>query len=317
MVKSENKKGVTKKQMKDEKGTFEEDDVDLEIVKETQRIEIDIIDCDLDDNMEENMMKTNVDIKNNEWIDVDNSDIIDDEIYIWKTNIKEKKELNEDEKLALYLQDIENEKFNIQKEKEELLKEVNRNRVQVPGYWEPFEDYKEVELVDNPDVTEEFNYIINHFTQGGILFKKVISLKRIQHRYLYLTYAAQKIIIDNKDCNGGFAKEIYLFHGPRNNTESIKKQGFVSQYANSCPYGVWFSTLSSVSGNGFEDRSLNSRRIFIARVCIGTPSRDDGSGRRPGRLQTGELGDCHYDGSSTYVLYQDRQAYPEYLIEWK
>lgn len=193
--------------------------------------------------------------------------------------------------------------------------------LKLPDNWDAFESgnvYKEVELVDNPKTVDEYTKMVKIFTDGGLTPTKIISLKRIQHFSLFLTFEGQRKIIQEKKCNGGTAKEMYLFHGAKTNTDAILKKGFVAQHANSKPYGIWFSTKSSYSGVHFaETLPDGSKRIFIARVVIGTIGKDDGTGRRPNKVSTGELADCHHNGSHVYIIYEDRQGYPEYLIHWK
>jgi len=126
-------------------------------------------------------------------------------------------------------------------------------------------------------------------------------------------------MVASKQCNAGKGpNEMYLFHGPRENTSKILQSGFKHFYAKSKPYGVWFSTQSSYSGSSFaEVLADQSRRIFICKVICGTPGQDDGTGFRPNAVTTGEPADCHFDGASVYIIYEDAQAYPEYLIHWK
>lgn len=191
-----------------------------------------------------------------------------------------------------------------------------------PSYWSPFASgstYLEVQLCGNPMLQEEFDKVLSTFTSGGIKIQaqQVQSLLRIQNKAVWKAYAAQRTLLAAKRCNNGNAAERYLFHGPRKNTDSIKAQGFVSQYANSNPYGIWFSTQSSYSGRSFADvLPGGARRIFVSKVCVGTLGKDDGTGRRPNKVSTGELADTHHAGH-IYVTYSDRQCYPEYLIQWR
>ena len=129
----------------------------------------------------------------------------------------------------------------------------------------------------------------------------------------------KELCLLQKKYNSGTANEKYLFHGPRKNTANILKLGFVQQYATSCPYGIYLSNKSSYSGSSFADTTTfsdSSKQIFICLVTCGTLEKDNGTGRACNTVATGELADCHNNGH-VYVIYQDKQVYPEYLIRWK
>ena len=211
--------------------------------------------------------------------------------------------------------------------KQEEIKRSNMlkiDKIAQPKYWATFPqniDHIEIELVDtkNKLFVDECNKICNFFHEGGVSSTKIISLKRIQSSNLWQRYAAQRNVIAQKSCNQGNPNERYVFHGTRNckNTESILKNGFLGQHGQSKPYGTWTHDSSAYSGGSFaEVMQDGSRRIFICRAAIGTAGIDDGSGRRPKILPTGELADCHSGGGGVHVFYVDSQLYAEYLIQW-
>lgn len=224
-----------------------------------------------------------------------------------------------------YEEELSKLALNAEREKEELNKKLEWSRIEnvyPPDYWDSFPpniNNLMVELVGSKGkLAEEYNNVVNIFKGGGIQPQKVISLKRIQNFSLWQRFCSQRDIIAAKESNNGNANVKYLFHGPRSNTKSILKHGFLGQYGNSSPFGTWTHTSSQYSGGSFADVLPDgSRRIFICQAAVGTSGKDNGSGRCPNIVPPGVLADCHADGSGIHVFYVDSQLYAEYLIHWK
>ena len=103
-----------------------------------------------------------------------------------------------------------------------------------------------------------------------------MSIDRIENRYLYSQYIAEKNLIQDKYGNGFQIELNPLFHGTSGDSvESICRYGFNRSYAgkNATAFGrgVYFATSSSYSHN-FTDIGKGKKvgHMFLCRVLVGT-----------------------------------------------
>ena len=219
-------------------------------------------------------------------------------------------------------------------------------RQQAPGgtpqHWrddaelEPDQRYALVELNPEaggrPEDLEEFERVTKLFMdkwgqRGRGKPRRIVSLRRVQNPDFWLRYEAQRNIVLQKAHNRGKTAETpgfeqLMFHGCKGNTQKVLTIGLDAQYGRAGNLrGTWLSTTSDYSGSGYHEpmqQPPNSRRMFIVRVTVGVPGRDDGSGKRPNQIAPGgDFADCHHCGDNRYVIYSDMQMYPEYLVHWE
>ena len=117
--------------------------------------------------------------------------------------------------------------------------------------------------------------------------------------------------------------ERQLFHGTRKeNIEAICQQGFdwrVSGTTTGCMYGKgsYFAKAASYS-HGY---ATSSKALFLVRVLVGVYARGSAHFSRPPSKpgQKLELYDSCVDNDtnpSIFVIFDQAQAYPEYLIKY-
>ena len=103
---------------------------------------------------------------------------------------------------------------------------------------------------------------------------KVLSIDRIENRYLYNQYMLEKEHFENKNINR-FEIEHNLFHGTSGDcVPSITKSGFNRSYAgkNASSYGkgVYFACSASYSHNYTDiKRGKSVGHMFLCRVLVG------------------------------------------------
>jgi len=211
----------------------------------------------------------------------------------------------------------------------------------IPMRWSKMEgadaNYCEVELLKNPEHNVECSAVVACFTKTTK--KKVVSVKRIQNVRLWRMYADQRELVMGKTCNNGKANEHFLWHGSSTSSagkgaaDIIKKSGFESQFSNCAPAGIWLSTNSQYSAGGYAEKCPEGSLLFLVRTTLGYISVDDGSGRRPKKVGL-EFADSHHCGASStghkrvddqeggggdnrYVVYNNHQLYPAYIVTFK
>jgi len=195
--------------------------------------------------------------------------------------------------------------------------------VDLPETWTPMPSNVNYSLVDVNYLSPEYMQVIRDFKarMNGI---KVIYFKvqRVQNRSLYENYVAHQYRLQKKLYN---ENESILWYGVKN--ESVKNVctfGFNNYYCaglngHKFGHGIYFSVNTSYAHN-YTDVSLDTgvRKIFRARVLIGKPVVGNETHKIPPLKSNGD----HYDSTcdkekSLYVVYEDTQSYPEYLISYK
>ncbi|XP_073491345.1 protein mono-ADP-ribosyltransferase PARP15-like [Aquarana catesbeiana] len=150
-------------------------------------------------------------------------------------------------------------------------------------------------------------------------------IERIQNKHLYQNYQIKKNSIDTK--NGTKSNEKRLFHGTESGiTETINLNGFNRAYAGSnaalLGKGTYFAdeaiysaddTYSKPDTNGNEYMYL--ARVLTGIYCVGNSEMIAPPAKNPSNPT--DLYDSITDnasGPSVFMIFNDVQAYPEYLI---
>jgi len=149
-----------------------------------------------------------------------------------------------------------------------------------------------------------------------------VAIYRVQNRTLWRVYCNTARLISEKPINQGCKNEKYLFRGERTPgvVDSVVRIGFDVMWAANCtPKGIWLSDTSSYSVNYCAaDPATGRRRMIMVKCALGTVGQDDGTNRPDvvAGSNPPQRADCHHCGDNRYVVYNNAQLYPEYIIEF-
>ncbi|XP_046843187.1 protein mono-ADP-ribosyltransferase PARP15-like [Xenia sp. Carnegie-2017] len=197
--------------------------------------------------------------------------------------------------------------------------------IPVPSSWSPQPSDQVVNVEKLKPSSAEYDEIKNYFKACKGDPDEIYEIQRIQNPGLYCRYQTFKSSMRD-DVN-----EMRLFHGTNpNNVEAINSNNFSEGFAgvNGAIYGngVYFARDASFSLDySREQCSAGSQpKIYIAKVLVGKytlgkeglkapPSRNDPS--NPGLLYDSVVD--NQNNPTMFVIFQDNQCYPEYLITLK
>jgi len=143
---------------------------------------------------------------------------------------------------------------------------------------------------------------------------------RNQNKNLWSWYYLKKKDIAVR--NGGDANERILYHGSRANAcDVILRDGFdirVAAMTGAIGAGIYFATHSSTS-TGYCTAAHGYMQMMVCRVTLGdcTPGRHGLRRPPPKNASKPDILHDSVSGSGMYVVFDNYQAYPEYLIEFK
>ncbi|XP_046843184.1 protein mono-ADP-ribosyltransferase PARP14-like [Xenia sp. Carnegie-2017] len=194
--------------------------------------------------------------------------------------------------------------------------------IKVPPSWSPQPSDQIVNVVGLTQSSSEYIEIEDYFVARGGRSDQIYEIQRIQNPGLYSRYQTFK-----KSMRGD-VNEMRLFHGTNSaNVEAINSNNFSRSYTgiNGVMYGngVYFAGVASYSLEySLRQCSAGSQpKMFVAKVLVGEytsgmqglkapPSRNDSS--NPGLLYDSVVDDVN--NPTIFVIFQDSQCYPEYLI---
>ncbi|NWT22077.1 PAR14 polymerase, partial [Cardinalis cardinalis] len=193
----------------------------------------------------------------------------------------------------------------------------------LPPTWDPMEN-EQLKIVELKPDSREYRDVQGRFLQTCQLFR-IEKIERVQNQYLWKNYQIKKCEIDKK--NGNRNNERLLFHGTSQESLTlINKQGFNRSYAGmhaaNFGNGTYFAVNASYSANDTYSRPDTNRKkyMYLARVLVGEYSLGKKGSITPARKNVSNSVDL-YDSStdnvsqpSMFIIFNDIQAYPEYLI---
>uniref|UniRef100_A0A8C5RA89 Poly [ADP-ribose] polymerase n=1 Tax=Leptobrachium leishanense TaxID=445787 RepID=A0A8C5RA89_9ANUR len=194
--------------------------------------------------------------------------------------------------------------------------------VDLPAHWDSMDNHT-VKMVSLSPVSQEYNNVIQQFMRTCQM--RIIKIERIQNSPLWLNYKIKKQSIDSR--NGNANNEKQLFHGTDPNTIlHVNHNGFNRSYAgkNAASYGngTYFAVNAMYSAHDRYSRpdSNGYKYMYLTRVitgvyCVGTQGMVAPPAKNPSN--TTDLYDSVTDNMakpSMFVIFNDIQAYPEYLI---
>ncbi|XP_063285224.1 protein mono-ADP-ribosyltransferase PARP14 isoform X1 [Pelobates fuscus] len=198
----------------------------------------------------------------------------------------------------------------------------NEQSLKLPSHWAPM-DNDQVKVIQLNFGCQEYMDVQGQFAKTCQM--KIIKIERIQNQHLWLNYQIKKQSIDAK--NGTTNNEKQLFHGTAlDKLKTVNHNGFNRSYAgmNAACYGngTYFAvaanysahdTYSKPDGNGYK-------YMYLAQVITGITCRGQSGLVAPPPKNPSNPTDLHdsltdnVTNPSMYVIFNDIQAYPEYLI---
>ncbi|XP_045919832.1 protein mono-ADP-ribosyltransferase PARP14 [Micropterus dolomieu] len=212
--------------------------------------------------------------------------------------------------------------------KAKLKRLVNLRDFTLPLYWDNMADSEAFKKVELQTSSAEYRTVKEAFKRT--VSKTVMKIERLQNVHLRRAYEVQKKNISDKNVQEGGAGEKLLYHGTtQENCDSIMKTGFnrsfAGQNATAYGHGTYFAVNASYSAHPTYSKPATdgSQLMFVARVLTGVytqgqrkmkvpPPRSD---QRPHDLYDSVVDNIF--NPSTYVVFHDNQAYPDYLITFK
>ncbi|XP_054895199.1 protein mono-ADP-ribosyltransferase PARP14-like isoform X2 [Poeciliopsis prolifica] len=191
----------------------------------------------------------------------------------------------------------------------------------LPQHWDDMKGsiLKQVPLTAG---SQEYNTVLADVTKKGLSLN-IIQIERIQNTTLWQSYQLLKkqMEVKNKHTNN----EMLLYHGTgANSIDLINSKGFNRSYAgmHGAMYGKgsYFAVDPAYSaGNYAQPDNKGHKRMYQARVLVGDHTQGRSNMIAP-PAKSGNAADL-YDSvtdrptnPSMFIIFNDIQAYPEYLI---
>ncbi|NXM34300.1 PAR14 polymerase, partial [Oxyruncus cristatus] len=193
----------------------------------------------------------------------------------------------------------------------------------LPATWDNMENER-LKIVELRPETREYRDVQERFLQTCQSFR-IEKIERVQNPYFWKAYQIKKREMDNK--NGHTNNERLLFHGTsKESLTLINNRGFDRSYAGlhaaNFGNGTYFAVHANYSAqNTYSKPDMNGKKyMYLARVLVGEYSLGKRGAITPEPKNASNSIDL-YDSStdnvsqpSMFVIFNDIQAYPEYLI---
>ncbi|NXL63108.1 PAR14 polymerase, partial [Chordeiles acutipennis] len=193
----------------------------------------------------------------------------------------------------------------------------------LPATWDDMQDQR-LKVVELRPETREYRDVQERF-QRTCQSLKIEKIERVQNPFFWKAYQIKKREMDNKNGNGN--NERLLFHGTSKDLLTlINTRGFNRSYAgiNGAHYGngTYFAVDASYSASDVYSRpdGEGKKYMYLARVLVGEYSQGTKGSITPAQKNPNNSIDL-FDSStddvnqpSMFIIFNDIQAYPEYLI---
>ncbi|XP_030344136.1 protein mono-ADP-ribosyltransferase PARP14 isoform X2 [Strigops habroptila] len=199
----------------------------------------------------------------------------------------------------------------------------HQESIVLPVTWDDMENQR-LKIVELRPETSEYRDVQERFLDTCQSFK-IEKIERVQNPFLWKAYQIKKREMDNK--NGNKNNERRLFHGTsKNSLTLINNSGFNRSYAGmhaaNFGNGTYFAVKASYSANAiFSTPDTGGKKyMYLARVLVGEYSQGTKGSITPAAKNASNATDL-FDSStdnvrqpSMFIIFNDIQAYPEYLI---
>ncbi|XP_048243010.1 protein mono-ADP-ribosyltransferase PARP15-like isoform X3 [Haliotis rufescens] len=198
--------------------------------------------------------------------------------------------------------------------------------IQLPAHWSPMTEEQFVSEVQLKPEDKEYKLVARQFNTGVDNEYTIVEIKRIQNRTLYLQYVM--FLHQMETQNPGMDVERHLWHGTTGDVvTSINIHGFIRSYVTVHLYGKgsYFAVNTSYSARDLYSppNEDGTKHVYYASVLTGhftkgkvdmvaPPSR----GLKDPNVLYDSLVD-NVDNPSMFVVFNDVQAYPKYLITFR
>ncbi|NXY72105.1 PAR14 polymerase, partial [Glareola pratincola] len=192
-----------------------------------------------------------------------------------------------------------------------------------PATWDDMQNQR-LKIVELKPETREYRDVKEKFMKTCQSLK-IEKIERVQNPFLWKTYQIKKREMDNK--NGSIDNQRLLFHGTsKESLTLINNYGFNRSYAGMHAAvfgnGTYFAVNASYSASDIYSKpDANGKKyMYLARVLVGEYSQGTKGSITPAPKNASNSIDL-FDSStdnvkqpSMFVIFNDIQAYPEYLI---
>uniref|UniRef100_A0A8C1GLI2 Poly [ADP-ribose] polymerase n=1 Tax=Cyprinus carpio TaxID=7962 RepID=A0A8C1GLI2_CYPCA len=212
-----------------------------------------------------------------------------------------------------------------------LMIELNRVNLEdaaqsaLPSHWEDMKG-QAVVLVKLRAGSKEYAEVETEFTSTGLSSNSIITIERVQNSALWRNYMIKKEELEDKNKHKNNEKRLFHGTGP-DKIDQINYNGFNRSFAgmHAAMYGngTYFAVDPNYSAQGYSAPDANGhKRMYLARVLVG----DFTQGKRglpvppAKRSNSADLYNSVTDNMSNptmFVIFNDVQAYPEYLITFQ
>ncbi|XP_067113157.1 protein mono-ADP-ribosyltransferase PARP14-like isoform X1 [Osmerus mordax] len=190
----------------------------------------------------------------------------------------------------------------------------------LPAHWEDMKASLVKMVTLNPG-SPEYIRVEKEFRKTG-LASAIIKIERVQNGSLWKNYQIKKKHLENKNKHTNNEKQ--LFHGTSSSSIGhINDNGFNRSYAGqhgaAFGNGSYFAVDPSYSANGYaKPDAKGHKRMYLALVLVGDHTLGNPSLIvPPAKSGTTDLYDSVTDNGAKptmFVIFNDVQAYPEFLI---
>ncbi|NWY71793.1 PAR14 polymerase, partial [Erithacus rubecula] len=202
-------------------------------------------------------------------------------------------------------------------------KSEDQKSIVLPATWDPV-DNERVKIVELKPDSREYKDVQERFLQTCQSLK-IEKIERVQNRYLWKNYQIKKCEMDKK--NGKRNNEKFLFHGTSQESLAlINDRGFNRSYAGmhaaNFGNGTYFAVNASYSAQDIYSKpDVNGKKyMYMAQVLVGEYSLGKKGSITPAQKNASNSVDL-FDSStdnvnqpSMFIIFNDIQAYPAYLI---
>jgi len=200
---------------------------------------------------------------------------------------------------------------------------ISLDSIQYPDHW--IYQNSPHQAFDVQKGTPEWNRIAARFNEG-LPHQKIHRIERNQNKTLWTWFFLKKQELQAKNSSTKGANEQLVFHGSRANAyEIILNEGFDHRVANmggAIGAGVYFA-YSSATSSGYVSGTAQHKKMLFCRVLAGDVGQGKSGIRRPPEKKASWFGSSktsYYDSvgteGSVYVVFDNHQCYPEYVIHY-